>query len=137
MSAPFQLGLQSKAEHRLHALRVSLMTAEMAQEESIGFEFDARRIEGMQGCSLALMLDTDTTDPLNSDLQRRGVGKRGGEIGVAVMKSEIQHIPAMAVVGKTLTSAWLPGLDLHRPVVHPERGSFVMMIGQINQRQQH
>jgi len=49
------------------------MTAEMAEAESIGFQCDARRIEGMHGCSLALMLDTNTTDPLNRDLQRRGV----------------------------------------------------------------
>lgn len=137
MSAPFQLSLQSKAEHGLHALRVSLMTAEMAEAESIGLECDARRIEGMTGCSLDLMLDPDTTDPRNRDLQRRAVGKRGGQVAMAVVKGEIQHIPAMAVVGKTLTPAGLPGLDLHRPVVNSVRSSLVMMIEQINQRHQH
>ena len=137
MTASFELSLQSKAEHCLHTLRVSLIAAEMAEAESIGFQCDARRIEGMHGCSLPLMLDADTTDPLNRDLQRRGVGKWGGEVAVAVVKGEVQHIPAMAIVGKTLTPACLLGLDLHRPVVDSERGSLVMVIEQINQRHQH
>lgn len=87
MTASFQVSLQSKAEHCLHALRVSLMTTEMAQAKSIGLQCDARRIEGMHRCSLALMLDADTTDPLNIDLQRRAVGKRGGKVAMAVVKS--------------------------------------------------
>lgn len=137
MTASFELSLHSKAEHRLHALRVSLMAAEMAEAEPIRFQLDVRRIEGMHGCSLALMLDADTTDPLNRDLQRRAVGIRGGKVAMAVVKGDIQHIPAMAVVGETLTPACLLGLDLHRPVIDSEWGSPVMMIEQINQWQQH
>ena len=132
MTASFELSLQSKAEHRLRALGVSLMTAEMAETESIGFQCDARRIEGMHGSSLALMLDADTTDPLNFDLQRRAVGKRGGKVTMAVVKGQIQHIAAMAVVGKTFTPACLPGLDLHRSVFDSVRRTLVMMIEQIN-----
>ena len=137
MAASFELSLQSKAQHRLHALGVSLITTKMAEAESIGFQGDARRIEGMHGCSLPLMLDADMTDPLNPNLQRRGVGKRGREVTVAVVKGQIQHIPAMAVVSKTLTPGCLLGLDLHHSVVDSERCSLVMMIEQINQRQQH
>ena len=68
MTASFELSLQSKAEHCLHALRVIPMTAKMAEPESIGLQCDARRIEGMHGCSLALMLDMHTTNHLNINL---------------------------------------------------------------------
>ena len=56
---------------------------------------------------------------------------------MAVVKGNIQHIPAMAIVGETLTPACQLGLDLHRPVFDSERGSLVMGIEQINQRHQH
>ena len=48
MTASFELSLQSKAEHRLHALRVSLMTAEMAEAESVRFQVTRG---GSKGCT--------------------------------------------------------------------------------------
>lgn len=54
MAASFELSLQSEAELRLHALRMIPMKAKMAEAESVGLQCDARRIEGMYGCSLPL-----------------------------------------------------------------------------------
>ena len=72
----FQVSLQSKAQHCLHALRVIPMTAKMAEADSIVLQSDARRIEGMQGCSPPLMLDADMAKPIDRGYQWCAMYKR-------------------------------------------------------------
>ena len=129
--------MQGKDEHRLHTLGVVLMAAEMAEAEPIGLQADARWIEGMKGCAPALMLNADTAHALNGDLQGCAVGKWSGGVAVAVMEGQIEHVAAMAVVGKTFRSTCLRGPDLHRTIANSKRSSLVMVIEEINQRHQH
>ena len=56
---------------------------------------------------------------------------------MAVVQHQIQHIAAMAVVGKTLRSANLSRSDLHLPIADFVRGPVAMVIEEINQRHKY
>ena len=56
---------------------------------------------------------------------------------MAVVQHQIQHIAAMAVVGKTLGSAHLSRSDLHHPIANFVRSPVAMVIEEINQRHKH
>lgn len=68
-----------------------------------------------------LMINADAPDTLNPDVQRRAVGEWGGAVVVAVVQDQIQHIPAMPVVGETFISPSLRGCDLHQTIADPKR----------------
>ena len=136
VAAAFNASLQRQLEHPLHSLRVFLVATQVAEPQTIGLERYAWWIRGMHG-NPTLMLHSNGSHSFNRDFQGRTVGKRGGVIAVAVMKSWIEHVAAIAVVGKTLAASCLCGLDPHRAIADRIRGSLVMVVEEINQGHQH
>ena len=86
MPSALEMGLQSQAEHGLHALGVSLMAEEMAELQAIRLERNPWWIEGVHRRALPLMLNADPAQTFNLNLQGCAVGERGGGVALTVMK---------------------------------------------------